>query len=196
MWHSPFDPREINNFFTEGNSWHYTFAVPQDISGLFKLHGGKEAFAAKLDELFTTSSQTTGRDQADVTGLIGQYAQGNEPSHHMVYLYNYVGMPWKTQELIHKICTEFYLNSPDGLIGNEDCGQMSAWYILTAMGFYPVCPGKGEYVLGTPVFEEVKINLENGKSFIVKRESSNVNRQNAFIWKNCYVLSILFRCSP
>jgi predicted alpha-1,2-mannosidase len=173
MWHSPFDPREINNFYTEGNSWQYTFAVPQDIETLIQLHGGKKNFSDKLNELFTTSSKTTGRDQSDVTGLIGQYAQGNEPSHHMAYLFNYAGMPWKTQELIHKICTEFYLNNPDGLIGNEDCGQMSAWYILSAMGLYQVCPGSGEYVLGTPLFDEVRINLENGKHFVIKAQRKN-----------------------
>ncbi|MGZ3938470.1 MAG: GH92 family glycosyl hydrolase [Flavisolibacter sp.] len=170
MWYSPFDPREINNFYTEGNSWQYSFAAPQDIETLIQLHGGKAAFANKLNELFTTTSQTTGRDQSDVTGLIGQYAHGNEPSHHMAYLFNYVGMPWKTQELVHKICTEFYTNSPDGLIGNEDCGQMSAWYVLSAMGFYEVCPGSGEYVIGTPLFDEVNINLENGKKFLVKAD--------------------------
>jgi len=168
MWYAPFDAREINNFFTEGNSWHYSFAAPQDVQGMIELYGGKAPFASKLNELFTTTSKTTGRDQADVTGLIGQYAQGNEPSHHMAYLFNYVGMPWRTQELIHKINTEFYKNTPDGLIGNEDCGQMSAWYIFSAMGFYPVNPANGEYVLGTPLFDEVKINLENGKSFIIK----------------------------
>lgn len=180
MWYSPFDPKEINNFYTEGNSWQYSFAAPQDIETLIQLHGGKEAFASKLNELFTTSSQTTGRQQSDVTGLIGQYAHGNEPSHHMAYLFNYVGMPWKTQELIHKICTEFYTNSPDGLIGNEDCGQMSAWYILSAMGFYPVCPGNGEYVLGTPLFDEMTINLENGKKFVIRGKKSEVGSEKSF----------------
>lgn len=173
MWYSPFDPKEINNFYTEGNSWQYSFAAPQDVETLIELHGGKEAFASKLNELFTTSSQTTGRQQSDVTGLIGQYAHGNEPSHHMAYLFNYVGTPWRTQELVHKICTEFYTNSPEGLIGNEDCGQMSAWYILSAMGFYPVCPGNGEYVLGTPLFDEVTINLENGKKFVIRSKKSD-----------------------
>ncbi|HWI92405.1 MAG TPA: GH92 family glycosyl hydrolase [Flavisolibacter sp.] len=180
MWYSPFDPKEINNFFTEGNSWQYSFAAPQDVEGLIQLYGGKEVFATKLNELFTTSSQTTGRDQSDVTGLIGQYAHGNEPSHHMAYLFNYVGMPWKTQELIHKICTEFYKNDPDGLIGNEDCGQMSAWYILSAMGFYPVCPGNGEYVLGTPLFNEVTINLENGKKFVIRAKKQEAGSQKSF----------------
>ena len=168
LWYTPFDPTEVNNFYTEGNSWQYSFAVPQDIQTLIKLHGGKQAFAAKLNELFTTSSKLTGREQADVTGLIGQYAHGNEPSHHMAYLFNYVGMPWRTQDLIHKINTEFYKNSPDGLIGNEDCGQMSAWFVLSAMGFYPVNPASGFYDLGTPLFDEVKINLENGKSLLIK----------------------------
>lgn len=167
MWFSPFDAREVNNFYTEGNSWHYSFAVPQDIEGLIRLMGGKTKFAAKLNQLFTTSSQLTGRDQADVTGLIGQYAQGNEPSHHMAYLFPFAGMPWRTEELVHKICTEFYTNSPDGLIGNEDCGQMSAWFVFSAMGFYPVCPGDGKYILGTPLFDEVKISLENGKTFVI-----------------------------
>ncbi|MFL5808220.1 MAG: glycoside hydrolase domain-containing protein, partial [Flavisolibacter sp.] len=157
------------------NSWQYSFAVPQDIGTLIDLHGGKESFASKLNELFTTTSQTTGRDQADVTGLIGQYAQGNEPSHHMAYLFNYVGMPWRTQEIVHSICTEFYKNDPNGLIGNEDCGQMSAWYILSSMGFYPVCPGTGEYVLGTPLFNEVKIKLENGKQFLIRAKRNSAN---------------------
>lgn len=181
MWYSPFDPNEINNFYTEGNSWQYTFAVPQDIETLIQLHGGREAFASKLNELFTTSSVTTGRQQSDVTGLIGQYAHGNEPSHHMAYLFNYIAMPWRAQELIHKICTEFYTNAPDGLIGNEDCGQMSAWYILSSMGFYPVCPGNGEYVLGTPLFDEVTIHLENGKKFVIaKSKNEKVKSKNVF----------------
>lgn len=168
MWYTPFDPKEINNFYTEGNSWQYSFAVPQDIKTLVGLHGGRQAFAGKLEELFTTSSQTTGRDQPDVTGLVGQYAQGNEPSHHMAYLFNYLGLPWKTQEMVHRINNEFYMNSPDGLIGNEDCGQMSAWFVFSALGFYPVCPGSTEYVLGTPLFDEAIVHLENGNHFRIK----------------------------
>ncbi|MFZ9386688.1 MAG: GH92 family glycosyl hydrolase [Chitinophagaceae bacterium] len=170
MWYGPFDPREVNNFFTEGNSWQYSFAVPQDIGGLALLMGGQNKFADKLEELFTASSKLTGRDQADVTGLIGQYAHGNEPSHHMAYLFNYAARPWRTQELVHKICSEFYTNAPDGLIGNEDCGQMSAWYVLSAMGIYPVCPGDGRYTLGTPQFDRVTIRLENGKIFTLSRK--------------------------
>src|SRR5690606_21447154 len=147
--------------------------VPQDISGLMKLHGGKEKFAAKLSELFTTSKTLSGRDQQDVTGLIGQYAHGNEPSHHMAYLFNYVGMPWRTQELVHQVCREFYPNATDGLIGNADCGQMSAWYVLSAMGFYPVCPGNGEYALGTPLFDEISIRQDNGKVFRITAKRDN-----------------------
>ena len=175
FWYSPFDATEVNNFFTEGNSWHYSFSAQQDIDGLIKLYGGKENFIAKLNELFTTTKQLSGRDQSDVTGLIGQYAHGNEPSHHMAYLFNYGGQPWRTQEIIHKICTEFYPNNPDGLIGNEDCGQMSAWFVLSAMGIYEVTPGSGDYVFGTPLFDEVKINLENGKSFSIKTKNRTAN---------------------
>jgi predicted alpha-1,2-mannosidase len=168
FWYSPFKATEVNNFFSEGNSWHYSFAAPQDVSGMVSLYGGKDKFAKKLNELFTTKETMSGREQADVTGLIGQYAHGNEPSHHMAYLFNYAGQPWRTQELVNKICREFYRNDPDGLIGNEDCGQMSAWYIFSAMGFYPVTPGGGQYALGTPVFDEVIIHQENGKSFNIK----------------------------
>jgi predicted alpha-1,2-mannosidase len=167
FWFTPFKATEVNNFFTEGNSWHYSFSAQQDIDGLIKLYGGKENFLRKLEELFTTNQTLSGRDQADVTGLIGQYAHGNEPSHHMAYLFNYAGKPWRTQELIHQICTEFYPNNPDGLIGNEDCGQMSAWFVLSAMGIYQPTPGSGVYALGTPLFDEVKIHLENGKTFSI-----------------------------
>lgn len=170
-WFEPFYPSEINNHFTEGNSWQYSFYVPQDIEGLIKLHGGKENFEKKLDELFTTSQKTRGRDQADVTGLIGQYAHGNEPSHHMAYLYNYIGKPQKTIQRVHQVCADFYTNAPDGLIGNEDCGQMSAWYVLSSMGFYQVCPGNPVYALGEPIFKTVKINLENAKSFVITSDA-------------------------
>jgi predicted alpha-1,2-mannosidase len=184
MWQHPFDAKEINNFFTEGNSWQYSFAVPQDIETLIAFHGGKDSFAKKLNELFTTSSQTTGREQADVTGLIGQYAQGNEPSHHMAYLFDYAGQPNRTQEIIYKVCKEFYKNSPDGLIGNEDCGQMSAWYVLSALGFYPVCPGSGEYVFGLPLYKEVTIHLENGKHFTIKSNKDSVQQYIGDVFLN------------
>lgn len=175
LWYSPFDATEVNNFYTEGNAWQYSFAVPQDVKGLMQLYGGKPQFAKKLNELFTTTSVLSGREQQDVTGLIGQYAHGNEPSHHIAYLFNYAGQPWRTQELVHQICKEFYTNSPDGLIGNEDCGQMSAWYVLSAMGFYPACPGSGEYAIGTPMFDETTIRLEGGKTFTIKAPHTTAN---------------------
>ncbi len=178
-WLTPFDPKEVNNNYTEANAWQYTFFVPHHMNELIKMMGGEKTFEKKLDELFSTSSKTTGRSQADITGLIGQYAHGNEPSHHMAYLYNYVGAPWKSQEKIHQIMTEFYSPTPDGLIGNEDCGQMSAWYVFSAMGFYPVTPGMPEYVLGTPLFPEVKINLENGNSFVIKAQ--NISDKNFYV---------------
>ncbi|MEP6718392.1 MAG: GH92 family glycosyl hydrolase [bacterium] len=178
-WLSPFDPREVDFNFTEANSWQYSFFVPQDVSGLIDLLGGKEKFARKLDELFTTESKTTGREQADITGLIGQYAHGNEPSHHMAYLYNYVNQPWKAQWRVRQIMDRFYSAEPDGLIGNEDCGQMSAWYVLSAAGFYPVTPGAPIYAIGTPLFPELRFNLESGKSFVIK--ARDVSAQNIFI---------------
>ncbi len=166
-WDKPFDAKEINNNFTEGNSWQYSFFVPQNVPGMILAYGGKEKFEAKLDEMFNSESKTTGREQADVTGLIGQYAHGNEPSHHMAYLYNYVGKPEKTTEKVHYILDNFYKNTPDGLIGNEDCGQMSAWYVLSSMGVYQVTPGLHEWQFTKPIFKQVKINLENGESIIM-----------------------------
>src|SRR5215216_4843108 len=184
-WAEPFDPREVTFAFTEANSWQYTFFAPHDISGLVALMGGREQFSRKLDQLFTVDSRTTGREQADITGLIGQYAHGNEPSHHMAYLYNYAGQPWKTQSRVRQIMDEFYKPTPDGLIGNEDCGQMSAWYVLSAAGFYPVTPGSQTYVIGSPLFPEVRFNLENGKSFVIR--SINASDRNVYIqsatWK-------------
>lgn len=178
-WLAPFDPREVDFNFTEANSWQYSFFVPQDISGLIALMGGKRAFTAKLDGLFIAESKTTGREQADITGLIGQYAHGNEPSHHMAYLYNYANEPWKTQARVRQIMDNFYQPAPDGLIGNEDCGQMSAWYVLSAAGFYPVTPGAPIYAIGSPLFPELRFNLENGKSFVIK--ARRVSRNNIYI---------------
>ena len=182
MWFSPFKASDINNFFTEGNSWHYSFTAQQDLDGLINLYGGKEKMGRKLDELFTTTESLSGRHQSDVTGLIGQYAHGNEPSHHLAYLFNYVGKPWRTQELVHKICTEFYPNDPDGLIGNEDCGQMSGWFVLSALGIYEVNPGNAVYALGTPLFDQAVIHLENGKSITINAKNRTAS--------NYYVNSI------
>jgi len=160
-WDKPFDAREINNNYTEGNSWQYSFFVPQDIPGMIAAYGGNDKFEAKLDEMFNSESKTTGREQVDVTGLIGQYAHGNEPSHHMAYLYNYIGKPEKTTEKVHYILNNFYKNTPDGLIGNEDCGQMSAWYVLSSMGIYAVTPGTEIINLVKPIHKNVHINLQN-----------------------------------
>ncbi len=162
-WDKPFDPREVNNNFTEGNSWQYSFFVPQDIDGMIEAYGGKEKFEAKLDEMFNSESKTTGREQVDVTGLIGQYAHGNEPSHHMAYLYNYVGKPEKTNEKVKYILDNFYTNTPDGLIGNEDCGQMSAWYVLSAMGIYDVTPGDLLWDITLPYIENIKVSVDGKK---------------------------------
>ncbi len=170
-WFAPFDPKEINNNFTEGNSWQYSFFVPQDIPGMIQAYGGKEKFEAKLDEMFNAESKTTGREQVDVTGLIGQYAHGNEPSHHMAYLYNYIGKPEKTKEKVRYILNNFYKNTPDGLIGNEDCGQMSAWYVLSSMGIYAVTPGQKFWSTTDPYFSSIKLNLEDSKSRIITKET-------------------------
>ncbi len=178
-WISPFDPFEVNHHFTEGNAWQYNFAVPQDIDGLISMMGGKEKFESKLDSLFTVSSKTSGLNLPDVSGLIGQYAHGNEPSHHMAYLYDYCGAPWKTQERVRQIMNEMYHDAPDGLSGNEDCGQMSAWYVMSAMGFYEVTPGYPYYAIGSPLFDTVKIHLENNKTFTVI--ARNNAAQNQFI---------------
>ncbi len=176
-WEKPFDPREVNNNFTEGNSWHYTFFVPHDIPGMIEAYGGKDKFEAKLDEMFNAESKTTGREQVDVTGLIGQYAQGNEPSHHMAYLYNYINKSEKTKEKVHYILNEFYKNAPDGLIGNEDCGQMSAWYVLSSMGIYAVTPGNAEWSLTNPYFKKAKVNFEDGTSEEISVENSIEHRK-------------------
>lgn len=164
---TPFDPYEVNFNYTEANSWQYRFAVQQDIEGLKQMLGGTKNFEAAIDSLFTTSSKINGREQPDITGMIGQYAHGNEPSHHMAYLYNYAGNPAKTQAMVHKIMEQMYHNAPDGLSGNEDCGQMSAWYVFSAMGFYPVTPGTPYYAIGTPLFDTVRIHLDNQKTFTI-----------------------------
>ncbi|MET3539227.1 GH92 family glycosyl hydrolase [Chryseobacterium limigenitum] len=170
-WNEPFEPREVNNNYTEGNSWHYSYSVQQDIPGLIAAHGGKEKFEQFIDAIFSAPDTTTGREQVDITGLMGQYAQGNEPSHHIAYLYNYVGKPEKTDAKIKYILDNFYKNTPDGLIGNEDCGQMSVWYILSTMGIYSVTPGLPEWQTTTPYFDEVKIHLEDGTTRTITKNT-------------------------
>jgi len=179
MWVTPFDPMEVNFMLTEANTWQYNFFVPQDVSGLMSLYGGENGFVNKLDEMFNASMEMSGRHQSDITGLIGQYAHGNEPSHHMAYLYSFAGQAFKTQELVRKIMAEQYSEKPDGLCGNEDCGQMSAWYVLSAMGYYPVTPGTDYYVTGSPIFDKVTIHLENGKQCVI--EARNNSAENIYI---------------
>ncbi|MEP6676178.1 MAG: GH92 family glycosyl hydrolase [Ferruginibacter sp.] len=193
-WLSPFEPREVNNNFTEANSWQYSFYTPQDVNGYLEMTGGRKKLEEKLDGLFTAPQQTTGRDQSDITGLIGQYAHGNEPSHHIIYLYNFAGAAYKTQQRVHQVMTEMYHDAPDGLAGNEDCGQMSAWYVLSAMGFYPVTPGTTDYIIGTPQFPTASIHLENGKTFsIIANNISDANFyvQSAALNNTAYAKSYL-----
>ncbi len=181
-WRSPFDPIEPSYLgageFTEGNSWQYSWFVPQDVEGLISLIGGDNLFKEKLDSLFTIEADPEKYQMpSDVTGLIGQYAQGNEPSHHISYLYNYSGYPWQTQYYTRKIMDEFYNSGREGLCGNEDCGQMSAWYSFSALGFYPVLPGSNEYVIGSPLFDKITIHLANGNDFkIVANNNSSTNK--------------------
>ena len=180
-WYTPFDPTDINNNYTEGNSWQYSFLAAHDVESLIEKLGGHEKFEAKLDELFTTNAKLSGRDQADVTGLIGQYAHGNEPSHHIAYLYNFTNSPEKTQAYISRILKDEYSNMPDGLSGNEDCGQMSAWYVIRSLGLYTIQPGQTQYQIGLPQFDKATIYLENGKKFIIANSGSGVGFQNNYV---------------
>lgn len=182
-WRTPFNPRSSthrNDDYCEGTAWQWTWFVPHQIDGLVELMGGREGFISKLDSLFTVSSALEGENtSADISGLIGQYAHGNEPSHHIIHMYNYVGQPYRTQELVDSVLQTLYFNDPDGLSGNEDCGQMSAWYILNAMGFYQVCPGKPVYSIGRPLFNKATVNLKDGKKFTVI--AKNNSRENKYI---------------
>ncbi len=181
-WKSPFNPSMVGHAestggdYTEGNAWQYTWHVQHDVPGLIELMGGADAFTAKLDTFFTLKLETT---QADVTGLIGQYAHGNEPSHHVTYLYTLAGKPARTQELIREIFDTQYRPEPDGLCGNDDCGQMSAWYMFSAMGFYPVNPVSGEYVFGAPQMPEFVLHLTGGKTFTIKAEG--LSKANKYV---------------
>lgn len=182
-WVEPFDPYysehdEKKAAYTEGNAWQHSWFVPHDVYGLINYHGGSNRFARKLDSLFTTSSQIKGDNTSpDISGLIGQYAHGNEPSHHIAYLYNHVGMPEKTANHVREICSTLYSNKPDGLCGNEDCGQMSAWYVFSVLGFYPVNPANGEYVIGIPLAQESALQLPNGSLFrVIVKDASDKNK--------------------
>ena len=174
-----FNPDEYTAHICESNAWHYFWSVQHDIKGLVALTGGQDKFAAKLDSMFTYIPASSEELPIFSTGMIGQYAHGNEPSHHVIYLYNKVRQPWKTQKYAAQVMHELYFNAPAGLCGNEDCGQMSAWYVFSAMGFYPVNPVSGEYEIGTPLFPEMRLNLDNGKTFTVL--APNVSRENIYI---------------
>ena len=178
-WRTPFSPFESvhrADDFSEGNSWQYSWLVPQDVEGLVALQGGEKAFITKLDSLFTIQGDMGKEASSDITGLIGQYAHGNEPSHHITYLYSFVGQPWKTAEKVRYILDHHYTDKHDGIIGNEDVGQMSAWYILSALGFYQVNPSNGMYIFGSPVMNKATIKLGNGKTMsIVYKNNSKGN---------------------
>lgn len=175
-WRENFDPKHsahrVGTDYTEGNAWQHSWFVLHDIQGLINQFESEAAFEKHLTQLFNESSEITGDHASpDITGLIGQYAHGNEPSHHIAYMYNYIGQPWKTQELVHQIMEEQYPNAPDGISGNEDMGQMSAWYVLSGLGFYPVNPTDGNFVIGTPLFAKSCINLQGDKQFIISTEN-------------------------
>lgn len=183
-WRTPYDPaRSIHTVgdFCEGNGWQYTFFAPQDAYGLIGLFGGDKPFTAKLDNFFTNNDSMGEGASSDITGLIGQYAHGNEPSHHVAYLYAYAGEQWKTAEKVRFIMDEFYTDKPEGIIGNEDCGQMSAWYLLSSMGLYQVNPSDGIFVFGSPCFNKVEMKVRGGKTFTV--EAPNNNKENIYIQK-------------
>lgn len=183
-WNEPFDPKHSNHReqtdYTEGNAWQHSWFVPHNVAHFIELHGGSDKFAQRLEQLFTESSEITGDNiSADITGLIGQYAHGNEPSHHIAYLFNHAGQPWRTQYWVRHILNSQYNTTPNGLSGNEDCGQMSAWYVLSSVGLYPLNPASGVYEIGSPIFESSKIELPNQKTFTI--EAKNVSDKNMYI---------------
>ena len=183
-WHEPFDPKysahRVHADYTEGNAWQHSWFVLHDTKELIEMHGGDDKFVNKLDALFSESSEITGDNvSVDISGLIGQYAHGNEPSHHIAYMYNFANKPWKTQYRVREILKTQYSTNPDGLSGNEDCGQMSAWYVFSAMGLYPFNPASAEYQIGSPIFEKSTIKLSDGKSFNIIAE--NTSDKNMYI---------------
>lgn len=190
-WNTPFDPavsQHRNDDYCEGNAWQYTWLVPHDPHGLIGLFGSDEAFVRKLDMLFSVSSEQKAGASADITGLIGQYAHGNEPSHHISYLYSFAGQQWKTAEKVRQIMDTMYDDTHEGLCGNEDCGQMSAWYVLSAMGFYPVHPAASVYVLGSPAVDKVEIKAASDKKFAIIAENNSSD--------NIYIQSVTYNGQP
>ena len=200
---NPFHSAPQNRDYTEGNAWQYTWLVPHDVHGLVSLFGSEQRFVSKLDSLFFVDGDLGEDAPPDISGLIGQYAHGNEPSHHVLYLYNYVGQPWKGAKLIRRTLRELYHNAPDGLSGNEDVGQMSAWYILSAMGIYQVEPAGGKYVFGSPLFPEVRMKVGNGKTFTIRAHGIAEPEANAsgttahgVSEDNCYIQSVRLNGKP
>ena len=175
----PLSTKHRNDDYCEGNAWQYTWLVPHDVHGLVDLFGSEQAFVNKLDSLFVVEGDLGDEASPDVSGLIGQYAHGNEPSHHIIYMYNYVGQPWKTARLVRQVLREQYRNDQDGLSGNEDVGQMSAWYVLSSIGLYQEEPAGGKYIIGSPLFSEASINVGDGKTFTVK--ALNNSDENIYI---------------
>ncbi len=193
VWRSPFDPADWSGDFTEGNSWHWTWSVFHDPAGLARLMGGNDAFNAKLDSVFEQAppgkkDKMIHEEREMLVMNMGQYAHGNQPIQHMPYLYNFSGQPWKSQYWVKEIMNKLYSSTPDGYCGDEDNGQTSAWYVFSALGFYPVCPGSGEYVLGSPLFQAAKINLENGKSVVINAANSGAG--------NPYIASLKVNGTP
>jgi predicted alpha-1,2-mannosidase len=186
--YDPFNSKHEKGDFTEGNGWQYTWLVPQDVEGLISLMGGDDAFTKKLDSLFSAKGDMGSEASSDISGLIGMYAHGNEPSHHVTYMYAFSGYQWKTAEKVRQVMKEFYFDKPEGLAGNEDCGAMSSWYVFSSMGFYPENPASGLYVIGSPLFDKVTVNVGAGKNFtIVALNNSS---------ENIYVQSITLNGKP
>ncbi len=177
VWVEPFIPEAVARAYTEATAWQYRFFVLHDVNGLINLMGGQQEYTRNLDSLFNTTVEMKG-SQSDITGLLGQYAHGNEPSHHMAYLYSFAGQPWKTQAMVRRLLAEMYKPTPEGIIGNEDCGQMSAWYVMSSLGLYEVCPGSGQYVFASPLFEKSSIRLANGKTLAIL---ANAPAKNVYI---------------
>lgn len=190
-WRTPYDPfRSIHGVgdFTEGTGWQYTFFVPQHPEGMIEILGGDAAFITKLDSLFVVEGDMGEGASSDISGLIGQYAHGNEPSHHVAYLYPYAGEQWKTAEKVRYIQDEFYTDQPEGIIGNEDCGQMSAWHVMSALGFYQVNPSNGVFVFGSPLFGKASVRLKDGKTFDVVAQNNSKD--------NIYIQSVTLNGQP
>ena len=190
-WRTPYDPANSIHMvgdFTEGNGWQYTFFAPHDVYGLIELFGGDEEFITKLDAFFVNNDSMGETASADITGLIGQYAHGNEPSHHIAYMYAYAGQQWKVAEKVRFIMDEFYTDKPDGVIGNEDCGQMSAWYVMSSMGFYQENPSDGVFVFGSPRFDKITVKVRGNNTLIIEAENNSK--------ENIYIQEVYFNGKP